>query len=201
MSKKILFIAGLLSIFSFLSQISSTNSFEIQEITDSNISSLVDDGKDKSWLLMFYLETCPYCKVAKESFEKLSKRKEATLNSLNIGTIECSQNHWSCLRFNVTRVPYIVLINDELLFEFKSYVSEGSLAAFITGEKTVESGLPIPQQMGFAYYMSLILKESVNVMNEQIEDFIEKTLKLNIKWRPSYTIIFLIVSLVVIIIL
>jgi hypothetical protein len=101
----------------------------------------------------------------------------------------------------VTRVPYIVLIKDDLLFEFKSYVTEETLATFVTGEKIVESGLPIPEQMGFVNFISIILKESVNVLNEQIEEFVQKNLNLNLKWKPSYTVILLILVLVFIIIL
>ena len=51
---------------------------ELTEINDSNFDEMIKDGKDKPWLLIYYLETCPHCKVAKEAFEKLLKKKRST---------------------------------------------------------------------------------------------------------------------------
>jgi thiol-disulfide isomerase/thioredoxin len=203
MSKYFFYLASILSIYTLLSNISGINALEIQDINDGNINSIVGDGKGKFWLLMFYLETCPYCQVAKESLENLSQKYELhsgdTFENFNIGKIECSVNNWSCMRFGVSRVPFIVLLKDDKLFEFKTHATESNLFDFISEEKTVESGKPIPEPMGIFIIVSKILKESLNVINEQITKFVNEKLNISIEWNTNYTIGVLILSLIFII--
>jgi thiol-disulfide isomerase/thioredoxin len=204
MSKHFLFLTSLISIFTLISKISFTNSVEIKEITDYSIDSIIGDGiGKKNMLLMFYLDNCPHCKSAMKNLEKLSLCNEissdVTLRDIKIGKIECSKNNWSCLRFNITRVPTFVQLKHDKLFEYKDYVSFESLLRFVSEEKLVSEGKPIPEQMGMITIATRILRESVGVMNEQISDFLNNTLKLKIKWIPTYTIILLSFLLVTII--
>lgn len=206
MSKHFLFLAGFLAILTFLSNISEINSVKIEEITDSNINSVLGEGTGKdTWLLMFYLDTCPYCKMAKEAFSQLAIRDEIqsdeTLKDIKIGQIECSSNNWSCLRFNITRVPTVVQLKHDKLFEYNKFATVDSLLGFIAEEKLINNGKPIPEQMGVLSITTRILREAVHVLNEQISDFVNDTLKLNIEWTPLYTVILLVFLLVVIILI
>jgi hypothetical protein len=204
MSKHFIFLSGLLTIFAFFSNISQTNSVGVQEITDSNINSLVGDGTGQNvWLLMFYLDECPYCKVAKESFSKLARRDEIetdeTLNKIKIGQIECSRNNWSCLRFNITRVPTIVQLKHDKLFGFNKYVTDDSLLRFLAEEKLLSDGMPIPEPMGMISMATRVLRGAVDVLNDHISEFISNNLKLNIQWTSSCTVALLALILFLII--
>jgi hypothetical protein len=208
MSKLFIFVACLSSIlhtvFSVIHNSKTFKPFELHEITDGTINNLVGDGKGENlWLLMFYLEKCPYCKVAKDALSTLTKRDELgdeSFINLKIGQIDCTQNNWSCLRFNITRVPTIVLLKHEKLFDFKNYVTDENLLRFLAEEKFVHNGKDIPEPYGMINIVSRVFTESVNVLNERIGEFVNKTLKVPITWTPTYTIILLIIFMILIIV-
>jgi hypothetical protein len=182
----------LLSLTFLLACFIAVQSLDVLEISDGNIDSTVGDGKGSTWLLLFYLETCPHCRSAKESFEKLSIKSgltdEENLNNLQIGKIECSQNNWACLRFNITRVPTVYMLHDDKMFEFISYTTYEKLYKFLTEEKLIENGLPIPAQLGMVNILFKVFEESVRVLNEYINDFLHRNLNLNIDWNTNYTV-------------
>lgn len=187
-TKLILLIALLLSVCICI---------EVQPIGDHNIDATVGDGKGANWLLLFYLETCPHCKMAKESLDVICNDEqlvgnETPVKDLHFGKIECSINNWSCMRFNITRVPYIVMLQNDKMFEFASYPTKQALFNFIVDEKTVESGLEIPPPFGMMGVVSKVFEESVRMLNEQIQEYITNTLKLDLKWNSYYTILLLI---------
>jgi hypothetical protein len=168
---------------------------DIQSISDSTIDSTIGDGHG-NWLLLFYLETCPHCKNAISVFNDLSQNpslnNEESLKSLQIGKIECSMNNWSCMRFNITRVPYIVALQNGKLFEYNFYAIEDKLISFLKEEKLVESGLPIPPILGYAGILSKILEESARVLNEQMQMIVDTYLGIDLTWGSYHTIMLLI---------
>lgn len=176
--------------------INSTN-IEVRNITDSNFDQEVNDGRTNSWLVMFYLNTCPHCKVAKEGLYKIAKNEELTSeDKVRIGKVECSANVMSCMRFNVTRVPYIVLIEDQKLFELNTYATEHTMLKLITEEKLLDSAKEIPDSLGYVGLFFKILKEAVMLLNEYIEEFVSNKMNMKIQWDTNYTIALLVVFLI-----
>jgi hypothetical protein len=176
---------------------------EIKEINDSNIDSVLGDGTGSNWLLMFYLDSCPHCKNANDVFRKISYRTEleeedAPVKNLQIGKVECNGNNWACLRFNVTRVPLIVMLQNDKMFELDTYVTEDKLYNFIVEDKLVSQGEKIPPILGWTGIVFRIFEESVSMMNSQIQEFLDTQLQLNIQWNTNYTILLLINVLLII---
>lgn len=196
MTSKVFFVFLFLCI-----PLATSSKIDIYDITDSNIGSILGDGKGSNWFLLFYLETCPYCKVAKESINTLAGRKElqgedSIIEDLHIGKIECNNNQFACLRFNITRVPYIVMLYNDNMFEFNNYPSEDKLFDFLKEDKLSDSALPIPPSYGYLGIAMRIFEEAVKILNENIQDFIDKSLGWNIKWNSYFTIAILITSLI-----
>ena len=132
-----------------------------------------------------------------------SKRKEVLDNEVNInlGKIECQQNVWACMRFNITRVPYIVQLSNDKMFEFTTYVTEEKLYKFITEDKSIDSGLQIPPQITYVTLLFKVFGEAVNLVNQNINTFISnKFPSLNFEWNSNHTLVLSIVFLVLVII-
>jgi hypothetical protein len=187
--------SGFVFIFLFLV----VNGLEIQTITDATIDSTIGDGHG-NWLLLFYLENCPHCKNALTVLNDLAQNPSLTnedenTKGLQIGKIECSLNNWSCMRFNITRVPYIIALQNDKLFEYNFYAMEDKLISFLREEKLVESGLPIPPMLGYAGILSKILEESARVLNEQMQILVDTYLGIDLKWGSYHTILLLIAIL------
>jgi hypothetical protein len=199
---KITFICILFSLV-----IHTTCKLDVIDLTDSNIDSIVGDGTGKNWLLMFYLDSCPHCKNANEAFKQISRRsdfegEDAPVKNLQIGRVECNANNWSCLRFNISRVPYIVMLQNDKLFELETYVTQDKLYNFIVEDKLVEKGQKIPPMLGWSGIVMRIFEESVSMMNQQIQEFIDEKLGPNkIKWDTNYTIILLATTLIAVLVL
>lgn len=184
-----------------------TCKLDVIDLTDSNIDSIVGDGTGRNWLLMFYLDSCPHCKNANNAFQQISQRselegEEAQVKNLQIGRIECNANNWSCLRFNISRVPYIIMLQNDKLFELETYVTEQKLYNFIVEDKLVEKGQKIPPMLGWSGIIMRIFEESVNMMNQQIQEFIDEKLGPNkLTWDTNYTIVLLASTLITILVL
>jgi hypothetical protein len=196
-----IFLASLLLILCV--SLTSANEKAVLTILDSNINELVGDGFNCNWLIMFYLESCPHCKNAKLSIENLSKNKAVienpALDDLKIGIVECNVNNWSCMRFDIKRVPQIIHLKDNKLFDFNAYVTEEKLLSFITEEKVIENAKEIPNQLGMLSVVKKVFEESVTVLNEQIKDLLANKFNIQMDWTTHHTIGVLIAFLILII--
>ena len=127
------------------------------------------------------------------------RKTQKELNNIHFGKVECQLNHWSAMRFNITSVPYIVLIDANKMYEFKSYPTAKMIHHFLTEEKTLEEALSVPPPMNYMKIVVKILNESFGLLNHHIESFINEKLNLEIKWKTRYTLIIFLCSLVLIV--
>ena len=170
---------------------------QITELNDSNFDELVNNGISKNWLVMFYLEKCPHCVNAKDVISKLIKKDN--FKKTSVGMVECTQNVFSCMRFNITRVPYIVLLENNNMFEFNTYATEQSLSKFITEEKNVENVMKIPNKIGYLEFFFKLMGEGVNLINDYLKDYANHNLKIDIEWNMFHTMGIFVISLVLVI--
>jgi hypothetical protein len=166
-------------------------------LTDSNFQSTTKNGIEKPWLAVFYLERCPHCVNAKSSLESLTQKEDF---HTDIALIECSENVLVCMRFNVTRVPYIVYLDKNNMFEFNSYASENALNDFINEERRISSAKPIPTDLGYVGLFFKLLGEAVNMVNEYIKDYIKTKAQINFEWEMTHTIILFSIFLIMVIV-
>lgn len=184
---------------------SGINNREIRNLTDSNFDSEVQNGNNNPWYIMFYLETCPHCKTAKDQFQILVKEKEFASDSddnkvLRVGKVECGQNVWTCLRFNITKVPTIYLLVQQSMFEFTTYPSKDALYKFYKEEKLVGSQLRIPTALGYTSLIMKVFGEAVIFINEYMNGLI-KSQGYDFEWTSTNTIILLLLALVLMILM
>jgi hypothetical protein len=177
-----------------------TISKNITVINDNNFDEEVQDGHGKPWLLIFYLKTCPHCNNANEAMNNMKESQDFRELNVNLGHIDCSGNIMSCMRFNITRVPYIVYLDKNRMFEFDSLPSEHSLLKFIKEEKTLEGAKDIPPAFSYVGLVFKLLGDTVTIANDFFADNVKK-LGYNIEWSSQYTISLFLIGMIIIIVI
>lgn len=162
---------------------------KIHELTDSDFESKVNYGKDNQWLLVFYLESCPHCINAKNAINKYSQNLSDDV--LKIGYIECNGNIFTCLRFNVTKVPLILLAQNETMFELNQYPSENNIKNFISEEKFKESEIDFPKSFGYIEIIFKVIQETILALNVTMKHFLYDKFGIKFDWGSEHTAILL----------
>lgn len=119
--------------------------------------------------LIFYVNHCLYCshalKVLKDNIIKNFKEEDKI--SFGIINLENQTNIWTGLRFNITRIPYIILVQNNKMYYYQNSFEENSVMKFITEEKNIEDALDIPPPVNFFGKLKAVMKE----LNEKIVTF------------------------------
>ena len=153
---------------------------EIIELDDSNFDSIIQNGYKNRWLILFYLEKCYHCKRARTVLNSVLELKEyKNINNIKFASIEIDRNSKSTIRFNVTKVPYIVLVENKNMLEFDSYVSELKIIDFIeTNFTNVTNDLiSFPQRNLFKYYYKVFFNSVYYAVDKCNEFLASKNIK------------------------
>ena len=122
--------------------------------------------------LIFYIPSCIYCKHALKVLNDNIKNNfdEKAPISFGIINLENQTNIWTGLRFNITRIPYIILIEKNKMYYYQNSFEEQSVMNFINEEKNIEDALDIPPPVGFLGKLNAAMKE----LNEKVETYFGK---------------------------
>jgi len=173
----------------------------IHQLTDSNFESNVNNGINKPWFLIFYIDSCPHCRNAKSSLENISKNPDLVAKSnIKLGLIDCDSNMFTCYRFKISRVPYIVILDSNHMYELNEYPSKDNIVRFINLKKDSEEGLVIPSAMGYLEFFYKSLEEVVHLLDTNIESYLRNSLKIEIEWKSEYTLLLLALVLIIIVV-
>ena len=72
-------------------------------------------------------------------------------NTIEFGVVNCHDNIWLPLRFNITYIPYTVLIDTskKQMFEFKLYSTFEHISEFIKSEKDDKDLIAVPSKYNY----------------------------------------------------
>ena len=86
------------------------------------------------------------------------------------------------VRFNISGVPYMILVENDSIYEMELFPNYENLKDFIfTNFSDVEDELkPIPKKVKFAYVAWLILKQNLDDLTENVNKFLKNK---NIKFQ------------------
>jgi hypothetical protein len=138
--------------------------------------------------IIFYTYRCPYCshciKVLKE---QVIKNYEDT-DRINFGLVNLNEpgNLWIGIRFNITKIPYIILIEENRMYTFNEQFEESAVLQFINEEKFVEDSLEIPQEVGYFRKLKLFVNELTKRIQIKFHDLFKKY-GINFKWNNTMT--------------
>ena len=167
---------------------------ELVELNDSNFDSTIQNGNNNRWLILFYLQTCYHCTRAQDILNTTLELQEyENINNIKFASIEVSKNPKCSVRFNITKIPYIVLVENKTMLELDSYVTEQKIFDFIqTNFTDVANDLKPFPQYSFIKYCYVMFANSLYFALDKCNSFLESK---NVKFR--FNLITLILSYLV----
>ena len=88
------------------------------ELTNYNLDSLVKNGEENRWLIIFYAETCSFCKTVKSLIDKIiEEKKYKNVNNIKFGSVDVDYNLYLQMRFNVTGILVFLLAENNKMIE------------------------------------------------------------------------------------
>ena len=189
MAKKvhyILFFSIFLCLFKF-----SFSEKKIVIIEGDNLDLAINNSRDSNFklFLIFYVKNCPYCtralKVLKDQVIKNFDEQE----DIFFGSVDLDNqlNVWVGLRFNITKIPYIILIENNKMYHYESQFEESLVLKFINEEKNLEDGQGIPNPVTFMKKFEVAVQE----LTERMQSILNK-FGIKINWNNYMTYILLI---------
>lgn len=147
---------------------------EIYELSDGNFDIVIQNGNNYRWFVLFYVSTCGHCRRAKKEIKAVFEKKEYSSN-LRFAQIETQSNVMTSIRFNITQIPYIVLMENNTMIEMTKYPNQNNIIEFIKTNftnNTEDEILPIPTRPAFYYIAFVMLKESLESLRIYIMRFL-----------------------------
>ena len=169
---------------------------KIHELNDLIFDYMIRDGKIYRWFILFYSKTCGHCKRAKKeinkNFEELKTNK-----TLRFAQMEAYDNTLTNVRFNITGVPYIILVENNSILELDLYPNYENLKKFIsTNFSEVKEELkPLPKKVKFAYVAWVIFKQTLDSITESFNNLLKRN-NINIKFN-SLTFVIIVLSTII----
>ena len=184
-----------------LNQIETSKIKNYYNLTDSNFDNLViTNNKKIKWLILFYVHNCKFCDQTIKILEKDIITHYSKNSDIKFGLIDCDKNLWLAIRFNLSYTPYIILIENNRLYQFKTFPGKDSFINFIDEEKTVEDSLIIPTSLSKIQKGFKIFKGFSSEISKSIQDFLNKR-GYKINWKNEYSMILVVVCTILFIVL
>ena len=149
------------------------SSSKIYELNDITFDYIIRDGKIYRWFIIFYSRSCGHCKRAKKEISKIFETYN-NISNLRFAQIESYQNTVTNIRFNISGVPYMILVENGSMYEMDLFPNYENLKDFIfTNFTEVEGDLkPIPRKVKFAYVAWVILKQTLDDVTNNFNIFL-----------------------------
>ena len=128
-------------------------------LTNSNFDNLVQNGNNNRWLIIFYTERCSFCKQIKTMINKIIEEKEFNYD-IKFGKVDLETNLKLQIRFNITRIPYIVLVNHNQMYEMKFLPTEQTFKNFVDStnfDEFKEFQKDFPQDLSFFDFLKNLI--------------------------------------------
>ena len=147
---------------------------KIHELNDITFDYMIREGKIYRWFILFYSRSCGHCKRAKKEILKIFDDYK-NISNLRFAEIEAYQNTMTNVRFNITGVPYMILVENNKIYEMDLFPNYDNLKDFIfTNFSNVEEELkPLPRKVKFAYVAYLILKQTLDDITDNFNRFLK----------------------------
>lgn len=157
------------------------------DIDDSNYNELIAQSMDK-WILLFYLPTCPHCKMAITNLDKIHMSGMMTDQPLDvkIGKIDCNVASYTCVTFKIKTVPHVIKIDKGRMIVMINYPSIESLNDFISTEHLESDTDKVPEILGNIEFTIKIMQEGLLMFNVMMNGYLKKY-GIDLEWSIGYS--------------
>jgi thiol-disulfide isomerase/thioredoxin len=174
---------------------SSGRNNEVIEAVDANFYDTIQ-GAPFKFLVVFYLQTCPHCKNVLTAFEEI--KNDFDSSELGLVTINCDNNHMSCMGFEIKHVPHMVKVFDNKYTVFNTYPSKENILKFINTDQEESEYKDLPEKLGYFSMVISVFKEFSSIISEYMRNFLESR-GIEFDWNDthSYYLIIALISLLI----
>ena len=155
------------------------------ELNNDSFNELVEKNKydkNKKLFVIFYTKNCYNCKEAIRIITNDIFNEYKNNNKIEFGMVDCDlrENIWLNIRFNITRIPYIIIIKGNYFYELKSNYDKFELNYFINEQKDRKELLEIPEDISLIQKRIIITRYTYNYINQYFESKYNITIHKNI---------------------
>ena len=170
---------------------------KIHDLNDLFFDYMIRDGKIYRWFILFYSKTCGHCMRAKREIKKVFEELKSN-DSLRFAQIEAYDNTMTNVRFNITGVPYIIIVENNTMHELDLYPNYENLKKFIfTNFSEVKDELkPFPKKVRFHYVAWVIFKQTLDSVTASVNKFLTKK-NIKIQFNPYAFILTVLLTIVI----
>ena len=172
---------------------------KILELNNESFNRLVESNRyynNKKLLVIFYTKNCNNCKEALNIISNDIIERYKYDSKIDFGKIDCDlkENIWLNIRFNISRIPYIILIKDNHFYELNSNYDKYELDYFINDIKENKDLKRLPDDIEIFQKRIIIFKNSINYFRDYFQYYFNITIHQNI-------IIFILILLLIVLLL
>ena len=175
--KYTLFIIIIKILFSLSKTFLELNNDSFNELVEKN-----KHNKNKKLLVIFYTKNCYNCQEAIRIITNDIFNEYKNNNKIEFGMVDCDlrENIWLNIRFNITRIPYIIIIKGNYFYELKSNYDKFELNYFINEQKDRRELLEIPEDISLIQKRIIIMRYTYIYINQYFESKYNITIHKNI---------------------
>jgi thiol-disulfide isomerase/thioredoxin len=169
---------------------------KIYELNDILFDYYIREGKIYRWFILFYSKTCGHCRRAKKEIQKVFEELQED-DSIRFAEMEAYDNTMTNVRFNITGVPYIILVENNSIYELNLFPNFDNIKNFIlTIFSEVKDELkPLPKKVKFHYVAWVMFKQTLESIGNGINSLVSKT-RLKNKVNP-FVILFAVIVIII----
>ena len=135
--------------------------------------------------VIFYVNNCEYCKMALKTLKTQVIKNFEDEDEISFGSINLDEqkNIWFGIRFNVTRIPYVILIENKKMYLYHKNFEAKEVIKFINEEKNIEDAFDIPGEITFFMKFKAAMNELAGKLEKILEKFgVNKTYGMKIAY-------------------
>lgn len=150
--------------------------------------------------IIFYIDECPYCNQAIKVLKEKIINKYDDIYPINFAIVNLDKeaNMWLGVRFNITRIPHVILIENKRMYHFQNQFEESVVLKFIEEKKLKEDSLDIPQHVGIMSKANVIIGDLTEKIKAVMQFLFDKY-GIKIFWNHAMTYIFLFFAFIIMI--
>ena len=171
---------------------------KILELNNESFNRLVESNKyikNKKLLVLFYSKYCYNCREAINIISNDIVERYKYDSNIDFGKVDCDlrENIWLNIRFNISRIPYIILIKGNYFYELNSNYDKYELEYFINNIKDKRDLIQLPDDVEIFTKRIIILKYTINYFRDYFQYYFNISINQNI-------IIFILIILLIILV-
>lgn len=158
---------------------------KIIEINNESFNRLVESNKydnNKKIFVIFYTNNCNPCMEALSVINNNILNEYKYDNKIDFCKVNCDlkENIWLNIRFNITRIPYIILINGNYFYELNSNYDKYELNSFINDKKDKSELIKIPKDISLIKKRIIVINHTINYINHYFKSHYYIEININI---------------------